>query len=85
MSLILDALRKSEAERRRGKAPSLYAAMPVPGTRAPPGLVELVAAGGAGGAAGGRAVYLVQRSGAGDQAGAGGGGRRVGDSFGDRR
>jgi len=36
MSLILDALRKSEAERRRGQTPSLYAAMPVPGTRARP-------------------------------------------------
>jgi general secretion pathway protein B len=30
MSLILDALRKSEAERRRGQAPSLYAETPVP-------------------------------------------------------
>jgi len=30
MSLILDALRKSEAERRRGQAPSLYAQAPVP-------------------------------------------------------
>src|SRR6478752_4128510 len=30
MSLILDALRKSEAERRRGQAPSLYADMPAP-------------------------------------------------------
>ena len=29
MSLILDALRKSEAERRRGQAPSLYAQLPV--------------------------------------------------------
>jgi general secretion pathway protein B len=36
MSLILDALRKSEAERRRGQSPSLYAATPVPGTRARP-------------------------------------------------
>jgi general secretion pathway protein B len=30
MSLILDALRKSEAERRRGQAPSLYAQTPAP-------------------------------------------------------
>ena len=30
MSLILDALRKSEAERRRGQAPSLYADAPAP-------------------------------------------------------
>jgi general secretion pathway protein B len=30
MSLILDALRKSEAERRRGQAPSLYADTPAP-------------------------------------------------------
>jgi general secretion pathway protein B len=29
MSLILDALRKSEAERRRGQAPDLYAAAPI--------------------------------------------------------
>src|SRR6188768_1872032 len=32
MSLILDALRKSEAERRRGQAPSLYADTPAPST-----------------------------------------------------
>jgi general secretion pathway protein B len=32
MSLILDALRKSEAERRRGQSPSLYADMPAPTT-----------------------------------------------------
>jgi general secretion pathway protein B len=31
MSLILDALRKSEAERRRGQSPSLYSQTPVPG------------------------------------------------------
>lgn len=36
MSLILDALRKSEAERRRGEAPSLYSSAPVPGTRQRP-------------------------------------------------
>jgi general secretion pathway protein B len=36
MSLILDALRKSEAERRRGEAPSLYAQSPVPTTRRRP-------------------------------------------------
>ena len=28
MSLILEALRKSEAERRRGQAPDLYAELP---------------------------------------------------------
>ena len=33
MSLILDALRKSEAERRRGQSPSLYAHTPVPARR----------------------------------------------------
>lgn len=32
MSLILDALRKSEAERRRGQSPSLYAQLPSPAT-----------------------------------------------------
>jgi general secretion pathway protein B len=31
MSLILDALRKSEAERRRGEAPGLFTALPAPG------------------------------------------------------
>jgi general secretion pathway protein B len=36
MSLILDALRKSEAERRRGQSPSLYSASPMPTTRARP-------------------------------------------------
>jgi general secretion pathway protein B len=36
MSLILDALRKSEAERRRGEKPSLYAQLPVPATRLRP-------------------------------------------------
>ena len=36
MSLILDALRKSEAERRRGEAPSLYTNLPTPGTRRRP-------------------------------------------------
>ena len=33
MSLILDALRKSEAERRRGEAPGLFTALPTPGAR----------------------------------------------------
>jgi general secretion pathway protein B len=47
MSLILDALRKSEAERRRGQAPSLYSQAPVPGTRPrPPWLTLLPIAGG---------------------------------------
>src|SRR5438045_1764644 len=36
MSLILDALRKSEAERRRGQSPSLYAQLPSPATRLRP-------------------------------------------------
>ena len=36
MSLILDALRKSEAERRRGQAPSLYSHSPPLGTRREP-------------------------------------------------
>jgi general secretion pathway protein B len=36
MSLILDALRKSEAERRRGQSPSLYSASPIPTTRTRP-------------------------------------------------
>ena len=36
MSLILDALRKSEAERRRGQSPDLFAAtLPAPGTARP--------------------------------------------------
>ena len=36
MSLILDALRKSEAERRRGQAPDVFAATPgMPPMRAP--------------------------------------------------
>ncbi len=39
MSLILDALRKSEAERRRGQAPDLYAELP-PVTRRTPVLVQ---------------------------------------------
>jgi len=33
MSLILDALRKSEAERRRGEAPGLFSTLPTPGAR----------------------------------------------------
>jgi len=33
MSLILDALRKSEAERRRGEAPGLFTTLPTPGLR----------------------------------------------------
>lgn len=33
MSLILDALRKSEAESRRGEAPGLFSALPTPGAR----------------------------------------------------
>ena len=45
MSLILDALRKSEAERRRGQAPSLYAQAPVPSTRPRPAWHYLAAAG----------------------------------------
>jgi len=36
MSLILDALRKSEAERRRGQSPSQYAQLPTPATRLRP-------------------------------------------------
>ena len=35
MSLILDALRKSEAERRRGQSPDLFASPPVAGTPRP--------------------------------------------------
>ena len=47
MSLILDALRKSEAERRRGQAPSLYAQAPIPSTRPrPPWTTLLPIAGG---------------------------------------
>lgn len=33
MSLILDALRKSEAERKRGQAPGLFSPMPMPPSR----------------------------------------------------
>lgn len=33
MSLILDALRKSEAERKRGQAPGLFSPMPLPPSR----------------------------------------------------
>jgi general secretion pathway protein B len=48
MSLILDALRKSEAERRRGQAPSLYAqAAPLTTRPRPPWHVLLAVAGGA--------------------------------------
>ena len=48
MSLILDALRKSEAERRRGQAPSLYSQAPVLTTRRrPPWHVLLAIAGAA--------------------------------------
>ena len=47
MSLILDALRKSEAERRRGQAPSLYSQTPLPSTRPrPPWATLLPIAGG---------------------------------------
>src|SRR4051812_20874319 len=47
MSLILDALRKSEAERRRGQSPSLYAQTPVPSaTLRPAWLPWLPVAGG---------------------------------------
>jgi general secretion pathway protein B len=42
MSLILDALRKSEAERRRGQSPSLYAESPLPTTRHRPAWVPLL-------------------------------------------
>ena len=38
MSLILDALRKSEAERRRGQAPDLFASLPAPTAPRPGGL-----------------------------------------------
>jgi general secretion pathway protein B len=41
MSLILDALRKSEAERRRGQAPTLYSALPAPASRAYPGWLRI--------------------------------------------
>lgn len=43
MSLILDALRKSEAERRRGEAPSLYSNLPKPGTRQQPAWLRAAA------------------------------------------
>jgi general secretion pathway protein B len=42
MSLILDALRKSEAERRRGQSPSLYAEVPMPTTRHQPAWMKLL-------------------------------------------
>jgi hypothetical protein len=46
MSLILDALRKSEAERRRGQAPSLYSQAPQLTTRRrPPWHILLAVAG----------------------------------------
>jgi len=35
MSLILDALRKSEAERRRGETPGLFSPLPTPGAPTP--------------------------------------------------
>lgn len=41
MSLILDALRKSEAERRRGKSPDLFASLPAPTASRAPGLMRL--------------------------------------------
>lgn len=40
MSLILDALRKSEAERRRGQAPDLFASLPLPAAPRRPGLLR---------------------------------------------
>ena len=40
MSLILDALRKSEAERRRGQAPDLFASLPVPAAPRRPDLLH---------------------------------------------
>lgn len=40
MSLILDALRKSEAERRRGQAPDLFASLPVPAASRRPDLLR---------------------------------------------
>ena len=42
MSLILEAVRKSEAERRRGQSPSLYAEAPVPTTRRRPAWMSLL-------------------------------------------
>ena len=42
MSLILDALRKSEAERRRGQAPSLYSGLPVLTTRQRPSWLRVL-------------------------------------------
>jgi general secretion pathway protein B len=41
MSLILDALRKSEAERRRGNSPDLFASLPTPAPTQRPGLLRL--------------------------------------------
>jgi len=41
MSLILDALRKSEAERRRGKSPDLFAGLPTPTATQRPQLLRL--------------------------------------------
>ncbi len=41
MSLILDALRKSEAERRRGKSPDLFASLPSPSATRRPELMRL--------------------------------------------
>ena len=41
MSLILDALRKSEAERRRGKSPDLFAGLPTPTASRRPELLRL--------------------------------------------
>jgi len=41
MSLILDALRKSEAERRRGKSPDLFANLPAPAASRGPELLRL--------------------------------------------
>ncbi len=41
MSLILDALRKSEAERRRGQSPDLFASLPVPAASRRPELLRL--------------------------------------------
>ena len=41
MSLILDALRKSEAERRRGKSPDLFANLPAPTASRGPELLRL--------------------------------------------
>jgi len=41
MSLILDALRKSEAERRRGQTPDLFASLPAPTSPPRPGMLRL--------------------------------------------